>query len=125
MIVSGPVSDTVKARLSAMYSRGQGYFINDAVPDLATGALAPTNSRNPQPRNFVIRGTLLFNPTDNFSARLKFTHAYDRSENAELKQLANCVEPGQTITFGSGLPGSPDPGSAKFSDAGRSDLLYR
>ncbi len=114
LIVSGPLSEGVKARVAAMYSRGQGYFINDAIPDLATGGLAPTNRRNPQPRNFVIRGTLLFDPTDNFSARLKFTHAYDRSENAELKQLANCLEPGQTITFGSGIPGSGIPAAPNF-----------
>jgi len=115
LIVSGPLSKQLLARVSTMYSRGQGYFINNAVADVATGALAPTHRRNPQPRNFVIRGTLLFKPDDSsFSARLKVNHAYDHSENAELKQLAHCLEPGQSFTFGSGLPGSPIPAAPNF-----------
>jgi outer membrane receptor protein involved in Fe transport len=108
LIVSGPVNDTLKARIAALYSRGDGYVINDAVPITSTGALAPTHRRNPQPRNFVIRGTLLFNPTDTFSARLKVNHSYDKQENAELKQLSNCQEPGQAFSLGSGVvPGIP------------------
>lgn len=115
LIVSGPLSDSIGVRVAAMYSAGQGYFINNAVPQPGTGGLAPRHSRNPQPRNFVIRGTMLLRPTDNLSARLKFTHAYDRSENAELKQLSNCLEPGQTMTtadasaflFGAFPPNTP------------------
>jgi iron complex outermembrane receptor protein len=114
LIVSGPVTETLKARISALYSDADGYFINDAVPVTATGALAPTHRRNPQPRNFVVRGTLLFDPSEDFSVRLKVNHSFDRSENAELKQLANCVEPRQTMTFGSGLPGSPIPAAPNF-----------
>jgi outer membrane receptor protein involved in Fe transport len=108
LIVSGPVTDTLKARISTLYSRGDGYFINDAVPIVSTGALAPTHRRNPQPRNFVIRGTLLFNPADTISARLKVNHSYDKQENAEMKQLSNCLEPGQAFSLGSGVvPGIP------------------
>lgn len=108
LVVSGPLSPTVKARLAAMYSKGEGYFINNAVPVAGTGAVAPTNSRNPQPKNFVVRGTLLWNPSDSFSARLKVNHANDRAENAELKQLSNCPEGAAGVTFGSGLvPGIP------------------
>jgi iron complex outermembrane receptor protein len=114
LIASGPVTDTLGFRIAALYSEADGYYINDAVPIAATGALAPTHSRNPQPRNFVIRGTALFKPTDNFSLRLKVNHAYDRAENAELKQLANCPEPGQAFGFGSGLPGSPIPAAPNF-----------
>ena len=108
LIVSGPLSDNVKARVSALYSKGAGYFYNNAIPQPGTGALAPTHDRNPQPENFVIRGTLLAQIAHNFNARLKFTHAYDHSENAELKQLSNCPEGHAGVTFGSGLaPGIP------------------
>lgn len=100
LIASGPLTETLGLRVAGLYSKADGYFINDAVPITATGALAPTHDRNPQPRNFVIRGTLLFKPSDNFSARLKVNHSFDKSENAELKQLANCVEPGQAFGFG-------------------------
>lgn len=114
LIVSGPLSDTVKARVSAMYSKGAGYFINNAVPQAGTGAVAPTHDRNPQPKNFVIRGTLLADLAPNFTARLKFTHAYDHSENAELKQLSNCPEGAAGVTFGSGIPGTFIPAAPNF-----------
>lgn len=114
LIVSGPLSPSFKARLSTMYSKGEGYFINDAVPIAATGALAPKHKRNPQPKNFVIRGTLLWDPSEDFTARLKVNHSYDHSENAELKQLANCMEPGGTVTFGSGIPGTGIPAAPNF-----------
>jgi len=114
LIVSGPLSDTIKARVSAMYSKGAGYFINNAVPQAGTGAVAPTNSRNPQPKNFTIRGTLLANLAPNFTARLKFTHAFDHAENAELKQLSNCPEGNAGVTFGSGFPGTGIPAAPNF-----------
>ena len=108
LIASGPVTDSLLFRVATMYSKGSGYFINDAVPITSTGALAPTHRRNPQPKNFVIRGTMLFKPTESFSARLKVNHAYDYAENAELKQLSDCPEPGQAFTLGSGVaPGIP------------------
>jgi iron complex outermembrane recepter protein len=103
LIASGPVTETLGARIAAVYSEGDGYFKNEAVPIPGTGA-APVMSREPQPRNFMIRGTLLWRPIDNFSARLKFTHAYDRMIDAELSQLANCPDgPGQMFSPAPGL----------------------
>jgi iron complex outermembrane recepter protein len=114
LIVSGPLSAGLKGRLATMYSAGAGYFINNAVPQPGTGALPPAHERNPQPRNFVIRGTLLADLADNLTARLKVTHAYDRSENAELKQLSNCPEGAAGVTFGSGFPGTGIPPAPNF-----------
>jgi iron complex outermembrane receptor protein len=114
LIASGPVTDNLLVRLATLYSAGDGYFINDAVPIISTGALAPTHDRNPRPRNFVVRGTVLFKPTDDFSAKLKINHVYDHQENAEVKQLSDCLEPGQAFGFGSGAPGSPIPPAPNF-----------
>ncbi len=99
-IASGPVSDTLGLRLATTYSEGDGYFYNKAIPITSTGAASPMD-REPQPRNFIIRGTALFKPTDDFSARLKFTHSYDHMVDSELAQLANCPDgPGQAFGFG-------------------------
>lgn len=90
LIYSGPLSDTVRGRVGLLYSNADGYFKNRAVAEPGTGAQTPPNSRNPQPRNLVARGTLLWDPSDDVTVRVKFTHAYDRQVNAELKQLADC-----------------------------------
>ena len=100
LIVSGPLSDTLGARLAATYSAADGYFKNKAVPILSTGA-APPKDREPQPRSFIIRGTLLWKPNSDFSARLKLNHAYDHAIDAESAQLAHCPDgPGQAFGFG-------------------------
>jgi iron complex outermembrane receptor protein len=90
LIASGPVTDTLGLRAGVLYSRADGYFRNDAVAVPGTGAMTPAHGRNPRPRNFVARATLLWKPTSEFSARLKLNHAYDRATNAELKQLGDC-----------------------------------
>jgi iron complex outermembrane receptor protein len=117
LILSGPVGDTLKARFATTWSQGDGYFRNRAVPAPLTGAMAP-DSRNTRPRNFIARGTLLWDPTDAFSARLKINHSYDKSTNAELKQLANCPDgPGQSF--------SPAPGFfPNFPFIGGDDCKY-
>jgi iron complex outermembrane receptor protein len=112
-IASGPVTDTLGLRIAAAYSKADGYFINDAVPVASTGALAP-DRRESQPKSFILRGTLLWKPLDNFSARLKVNHVYDHAVDSELKQLASCPEGNQAFGFGSGLPGSPIPAAPNF-----------
>lgn len=100
LIVSGPVSDTLGLRVGTVYSKGDGYFKNRAVPIPGTGAQAPY-SRESRPRNFLLRATALWEPTDGFSARLKINHAYDKNVDAELAQLANCPDgAGQALGFG-------------------------
>lgn len=90
LIASGPVTEGLGARFGVLYSKGDGYFKNRAVAIPGTGAQTPPHTRNPRPRNFIARGTLLWEPVDAFSARLKVTHSYDRTTNADLKQLADC-----------------------------------
>lgn len=98
LIVSGPITETVRARLAAMYARGDGYFYNTAVAVPGTGAQTPTHKREPQPRNLMLRGTVLWNPTSQFNARLKLNLVRDRAIDAESSQLTNCPEgPGQTV----------------------------
>jgi iron complex outermembrane receptor protein len=90
VIVSGPLSDTFKGRLAGMYTAGDGYLENNAVAVPTTGAVNPSYDNEPRPRNYIARGTLLWNPTSAFSARLKMNLAHDRGIDAELAQLSSC-----------------------------------
>lgn len=100
LVLSGPLSDTLKARLAGFYSAGDGYFKNRAVAAPGTGAVSPVHGRDPRPRNFMLRGTILWNPSDRFSARLKANVVRDKAVNAELSQLKYCPEgTGSTINI--------------------------
>lgn len=99
LIVSGPLSETLGGRLSASYTRGDGWFENDAEPVESTGAEEP-HSREPRPRDYLLRGTLLWKPVEAFAARFKINHTYAKSVDPELAQLANCPDGEQMFGFG-------------------------
>jgi iron complex outermembrane receptor protein len=101
-IISGPVADTLKLRLATMYDQQQGYFKNDAIADTFTGALPPQYERAPWGREFMVRGTALWDPVEQFSARLKVNMVYDHYANEDNLQFASC--PGGTAP----LPGLPN-----------------
>lgn len=92
LIASGPLSETLKARVAGMYSTARGFFRNNAVAIPGSGAIDPTYRREARSRSYQLRGTLLWNPTSEFSARLKMNLARDRAINAEASQLANCPD---------------------------------
>lgn len=98
LILSGPLGPTVKGRLAGMYAAGKGYFRNNAV-EQGFGAMTPTQRREPRPRNHILRGTLLWEPSDSFDARLKVNFVRDKATgNPETAQLANCPDgPGQSF----------------------------
>jgi iron complex outermembrane receptor protein len=98
LIVSGPLTETLKARVAGMYARGKGYFRNIATPEPGTGAVAPYQ-REPRPRNYVARGTLLWDPHPDFSARFKVNLVRDRGVRTESGQLISCPEGAQTINI--------------------------
>lgn len=91
LIVSGPLSDTLGARLAGSYSNSDGYFNNIAVAIPGQGGLDPRKRRYGANENYIIRGTVVWNPTSNFSARLKANFTKDHSEGGpgEL-QFVSC-----------------------------------
>jgi iron complex outermembrane receptor protein len=99
--VSGPVTDTLKLRLATVYDQQEGYFENEAVAGPGTGALDPRYDRGPWGKEFMIRGTALWDPLPEFSARLKVNMAYDRYNNEDDLQFRSC--PSGTAP----LPGFP------------------
>jgi iron complex outermembrane receptor protein len=91
LIVSGPLTDTLKGRFAGMYTRGDGYFKNTAEPLVSTGAVKPED-REPQPRSYIMRGTLLWNPDSQFRARLKVNAVRDEAIDSELAQMTSCPQ---------------------------------
>ena len=113
LVWSEPVSETLGFRLAGAYSDAEGYFINTGVPLTSTGATQGFK-REPQPRNLILRGTLLWKPSSDFSARLKVNHSYDRSNYTEQWQARSCPDGFQAFGFGSGVPGSGIPAAPNF-----------
>src|SRR5207249_6335212 len=93
LIASGPMMETLKGRLSFMYSAADGYFINQGFTLPGQGGVNP-DKRAPRSRTYFVRGTLLWNPTSQFDARLKLNYAYDKTRDSETAQLVDCPNPG-------------------------------
>src|SRR5579862_589562 len=49
-IISGPVTDSLKLRLAAIYQDSEGYFCSRAVATPGLGGVTPTNNRTPESR---------------------------------------------------------------------------
>ncbi len=97
--VSGPVTETLGVRLAGYYSRIEG-DLNNQVPE--TAYLYPKEQRLPHNRDYAIRGTVKWEPTDNFDARLKV--------NIGRTKYAGPAQAGEFIhcPFGSPQSGSTD-----------------
>jgi iron complex outermembrane receptor protein len=92
VIVSGPINDTLKGRLAGFYDQQEGFFNN-----IVTGPLPPLggrvgNSRLPAEKSWMVRGTLLWNPSNQFNARLKINNMYDKVIDPGVYQLAKCPD---------------------------------
>jgi iron complex outermembrane receptor protein len=102
LIVSGPVSDTLKLRLASAYSDQDGFYKNVAV---ATGLGGRTTNKRIGPdKTYMLRGTVLWNPVRDFDARLKLNHVRDRTTLAGTAQFGLCPDgigpvPGFGIQF--------------------------
>lgn len=102
-VISGPVTDTLKLRLAGLYDSQDGYFRNKAIVPDGLGGLAPTRDRAPHNENWILRGTVLWEPSANFSARLKVNVTHDRTEGGEVRQFVSCPD-GLVPTPGIGIP---------------------
>jgi iron complex outermembrane receptor protein len=115
--VSGPLTDTLGARLALRYRHMDGYlrnlagpltnpFYNPATGAPAAAALFPGTS-NPRPGEEEILGrlTLAFEPTDNFSATLRVfgAHSTDPGAGVATQNIGPCTGPNPRVS------GVPDP----------------
>jgi iron complex outermembrane receptor protein len=103
LIVSGPITDTLKGRIAGTYSAQDGFYYNKATGLAALGSRDPTKSRVGSSKSYQIRGTLLWNPTSQFNARLKVNQVHDRTLYAGTEQYVQCPE-GTAPLPGLGIP---------------------
>lgn len=86
--VSTPVSDTLGLRLAGFYDHMDGWVTN-VVP--RTSPFAPDHNRTPRSEEFAVRGTLKFDPSDQFDARLKLSYGQvDGDSSAANTQFVHC-----------------------------------
>lgn len=104
MVLAGPVSQTLGFRIAALYEDSRGFFKNLAIADPATGSRAPDTVRNPSSESLVIRGTALWEPTEDFTARLKVTHAKDDRLGGIARQYVSCPDGTDPPSPGIGVP---------------------
>ncbi|MCB2073559.1 MAG: TonB-dependent receptor [Novosphingobium sp.] len=92
LIISTPVTDTFGLRLAGMSSFQEGFFRNRAQnlgPD-AFGSI-PLKRKFAETRSHIVRLTGLWEPTTDFTARLKLNWAYDNIQgDAGQGQRADC-----------------------------------
>lgn len=98
-IVSGPLSDTLKLRLAGQYGGSDGYFKNDAVAVIGSGAAGPSSKRMGESEYYKLRATLLFASSDRFDARIKINHVFDDVRNGGMIQNVLCPD-GVDAPFG-------------------------
>jgi iron complex outermembrane receptor protein len=101
LIVSGPVMEGLKVRVAGAYSDEDGYFYNLAQALTSTGAVAPKDSRIGPNRRWTVRATVLWEPTNSFSARLKVSLNHDKEFYAGQVQMVSCPD---GVTAPSGVP---------------------
>lgn len=109
LIASGPVSPTLGLRLAAAWSDAEGFFKNTAAltarPDL--GGLPPRYDRSGGNESWIIRGTAVWKPTDNFRARLKVNYTHDHSKNPNGLQFISCPDGAGPSVIGVPFIGGP------------------
>lgn len=85
-MISSPITDSLGVRIDGSFTDDRGWFINTAAPTpavaipaaLGGGFTAPgigtTHKYGPTSKNYFVRGTLAFSPSDAFDAKLKVAY---------------------------------------------------
>jgi outer membrane receptor protein involved in Fe transport len=92
LVLSGPISDSLKVRIAGQYDKSQGYFKNNSVAIAGQGGQSPANRKGPSNDGYVIRGTVLWQPGDQFDARFKMNFTKDRQLGGVGLQLVSCPD---------------------------------
>lgn len=86
--ISGPLTETLGARLAFYVNDSQGWFKYGGPPDIIT---TPTEKRTPNNTEYALRGTLLYEPGDQLNIRAKLTYnKLNGSGSSYSTQLVNC-----------------------------------
>ncbi|MCJ2185640.1 TonB-dependent receptor [Novosphingobium beihaiensis] len=97
-MVSGPLTDTVGARIVGYYSKEDGWFRNIAQP--ITGVTAGAGAKTLNAEDVFVRGTLTFEPTP--ATRIKFKINYGQRDRdgvgpTGLAQIVECPNGGVSV----------------------------
>lgn len=79
--ISGPLTETLSGRLAVNYDYSDGYMQSQSTGDRLGGE-----------KNFAIRGSLLFNPSDDLQIYLKVEYNKDDDETS-VRRSADCTVP--------------------------------
>lgn len=86
--ISGPLTDSLGFRLAAYGSTMKGW-VKSQIP--ANAPLQPAHARSPEQNEFAVRGTLKFDASDSFDARLKFTFSKRTGDSSAANlQFVDC-----------------------------------
>jgi iron complex outermembrane receptor protein len=103
LILSGPIwGNMLEGRLAGQFTNQDGYLNLVGKGDPAYGGMTPPDSTGPHDRSYIIRGTLLFKPFDQFDARWKGTLARDHAWESGEESIISC--PGGNGVGISGIP---------------------
>ena len=91
LIVSGPLTDTVKVRLAGQWDAQDGFYDNISTTGVR-GGRAPDHDRLSPDKGYMLRATVLWNPISQFDARLKINQVRDKVTEAGAFQLAVCPD---------------------------------
>jgi iron complex outermembrane receptor protein len=90
LILSGPLTDTLGVRLAGAYSDAKGFFNNTAQAIPGLGGAGPKHDRYGGVERYMARGTVLWQPTSAFRARLKLNVMKDNGESPPQLQIVSC-----------------------------------
>jgi outer membrane receptor protein involved in Fe transport len=120
--VSGPISETLRARIAGRYSKADGAFTNTAADTYTNYIPGQLRTRNSDKRGYSeaygARGTVEWEPSSAFNLQLKggFTKVKDGGPTDIVERL--CGSGRTTPLAANGIPPSPN---ADCSINGRSD----
>ncbi len=104
LVISGPLGDTVGARLAGIFSDADGFFRNNATAYPGTGAVDPKYDTIGKNETTMLRGTLLWDPTKRLSSRLKANYSDSAVDGwGGEPQLTSCPD-GIRPSFLFGVP---------------------
>jgi iron complex outermembrane recepter protein len=103
LILSGPIwGNTLEGRLAGQFTDQDGYLNLVGKGDPALGGMTPPDSTGPHDQSYVVRGTLLFKPIDEFDARWKGTIVRDHAWESGEESIISC--PGGNGAGPAGIP---------------------
>lgn len=92
VILSSPLTDTLGMRFAGLYSTSDGIFRNTATPQPGFGGKTPKYKRIGGGESYLVRTTLLWKPSDSFTARFKANFAKDNMRSGGMTQPIECPD---------------------------------